>query len=33
MKEVIEECGISRYKLQKYCNEGKDEKENIWKFI
>ena len=29
MKEVIEECGISRYKLQKYCNEGKDEKENI----
>lgn len=33
IKEATLECNISRYKLQKYCNEGKDEDYNIWKFI
>lgn len=34
MKEAMEEFGISRYKLQKYCNKnGKDNNGNKWEFI
>lgn len=34
MKDIINECNISRYKLQKYCKEEiKDENGNIWKFF
>lgn len=34
MEKAMEEYNISRYKLQKYCKEGKlDENGNLWKFI
>ena len=34
MKEAMEELNISKYKLQKYCNESiKDNNGNKWEFI
>lgn len=34
MQEIIDNCGISRYKLQQYCKtEEPDKNNNIWKLI
>lgn len=34
MKDIIENCNISRYKLQNYCKNGNPDENNfIWKEI